>query len=153
MRSCSTLASYLEKAGFRPLNAFRAREILTIILAFAPPLIAASLVGSPNRWEWFARSGSATAAVGLFWASRNYLSYSVSELARLRTDLKRQSDDTVVVEEISTAKLGLALSAFGTIISGWGQYLGWWSFSFLIVWAWLIARDAYRDLVRLAKHA
>jgi hypothetical protein len=121
---------------------------VAIIVAFGPPVITACLVGNPNRWEWFARSGSATAAVGLFWASRHYVSHSVYELARLRTDPKRQTDDTQLVHEISTAKLGLAMSAFGTIISGWGQYLGWWSFSFLIVWALFVARDAYRDLVK-----
>ena len=47
-----------------------------------------------------------------------------------------------LLEDIYTAKLGLAVSAFGTIIWGWGKYLGWWSFSYLVVWAVIAARDA-----------
>ena len=54
-----------------------------------------------------------------------------------------------LVEDIHTAKLGLALSAFGTIIWGWGKYLGWWGFSYLVVWAVIAALDAWRDFVRL----
>ena len=54
-----------------------------------------------------------------------------------------------LLDDIYTAKLGLALSAFGTIIWGWGQYLGWWSFSYLVVWAVIAARDAWRDVDRL----
>jgi len=42
--------------------------------------------------------------------------------------------------------LGLALSAFETIIWGWGKYLGWWSFAYLLVWALFAARDFSRDL-------
>ncbi len=53
------------------------------------------------------------------------------------------------LDEIYTAKLGLALSAFGIFIWGWGKYLGWWSFSYLVVWAVIAACDAWRDFVRL----
>jgi len=142
IRSGRSFASYLEQAGFRPLSAYRACEILVLILAVGPPVITACLMGNSSRWDLFGRSGYVTSAVGLFWASRNYVNYSVLELARLRTDLLR---------DISTAKLGLAISAFGMIVSGWGQYLGWWSFSFLIVWALFVARDVYRDLARPAE--
>ena len=148
-RSGRRFASYLEQAGYRPLSAYRAREILALILAVGPPVITACLVGNPSRWELFGQSGYATSAVGLFWASRNYVNYSVLELARLRTNLERQQ--TLLLRDISTAKLGLAISAFGMIISGWGQYLRWWSFSFLIVWALFVARDVYRDLARPAE--
>jgi hypothetical protein len=54
-----------------------------------------------------------------------------------------------LLEDIYTAKMGLAVSAFGTIIWGWGKYLGWWSFSYLVVWAVIAAHDAWHDFVRL----
>lgn len=56
-----------------------------------------------------------------------------------------------LLEDVLTAKMGLALSAFGTIVWGWGKYLGWWSFSYLLVWAWFAFRDIYRDSIRLKK--
>ncbi len=77
-------------------------------------------------------------------ASRRYIRYSVLELAVLQAQPK--SDEADKLEEISTAKLGLALSAFGTIIWGWGKYLGWASFTYLLVWALVAARDFHRDL-------
>ena len=54
-----------------------------------------------------------------------------------------------LLENIITSKMGLAISAFGMIVSGWGKYLGWWSFSYLVVWAVIAARDAWRDFDRL----
>ena len=39
------------------------------------------------------------------------------------------------------AKEGLALSAFGAFIVAWGNYLRWWTFCYLVVWAWFIVRD------------
>lgn len=64
----------------------------------------------------------------------------------LRANNQIESEIGEVLEDIFTTKLGLALSAFGTIIWGWGQYLGWWSFSYLVVWALFAIRDALRDL-------
>ncbi len=60
-----------------------------------------------------------------------------------------KSDMGELLEDILTAKMELALSAFGTIIWGWGNYLRWWSFGYLLVWAFFAARDARRDLIRL----
>ena len=57
-----------------------------------------------------------------------------------------------ILEDIFTAKLGLALSAFGTIIWGWGTYLGWWSFTYLPVWALFAARDFHRDWQKGSPH-
>jgi hypothetical protein len=54
-----------------------------------------------------------------------------------------------VLEDILTAKLGLALSALGTVIWGCGQYLGWWSFGYLVVWAVFAVRSARRDFLRM----
>ena len=60
-----------------------------------------------------------------------------------------KSDMIKLLEDIHTTKIGLAVSAFGTIIWGWGEYLRWWSFSYLIVWAIIAAYDAWRDFVRM----
>ena len=54
-----------------------------------------------------------------------------------------------LLEDIHTTKIGLAVSAFGTVVWGWGDYLRWWSFSLLLVWALIAACDAWRDSVRL----
>lgn len=58
-------------------------------------------------------------------------------------------DMTEHLEEIYTRKMGLAVSAFGSIIMGWGSYLRWWSFSYLVIWAAIAALDAWLDFVRL----
>ncbi len=85
-----------------------------------------------------------TTAIGLLLASRRYIRYSVLELAVLHAQPK--PNVAQILEDIFTAKLGLALSAFGTIIWGWGKYLGWASFTYLLVWALFAARDFRRDL-------
>ena len=54
-----------------------------------------------------------------------------------------------LVEDIHATKLGLAVSAFGTIIWGAGKYLQWWTFGYLVIWAAIAAFDAWRDFVRL----
>ena len=102
------------------------------------------LARETGRWDLFERSGSITIAIGLLLASRRYIRYSVLELAVLNAQPKANIAE--IVEDIFTAKLGLALSAFGTIIWGWGKYLGWASFTYLLVWALFAARDFRRDL-------
>ncbi len=69
----------------------------------------------------------------------------------MRADDEVKSKMTQLLEDVLSAKEGLALSAFGTFVSGWGKYLGWWSFSYLLVWAWFAFRDIYRDSTRLKK--
>jgi hypothetical protein len=141
-------SSYQELLRLRTPGAYRAR-IVPIILAVSPPLICAWIAKSPDRWDLFERSGSLTTAIGLLLASRRYLGYGVLELAIEQKDDESRSSMVELVENIHAAKLGLALSAFGTIISGWGTYLRWWSFSYLVVWAVIAACDAWRDFVRL----
>jgi hypothetical protein len=97
-----------------------------------------------GRWELFERSGSITTAVGLAVASRRYIRYGALELALLETG-KRERDTVDILTDMATGKLGLALSAFGTVIWGWGEYLRWWSFSYVVVWALFALRDARRD--------
>ena len=133
----------------RTPGAYRARRVAAIILAVSPPLICAWFAKGPERWDLFERSGSLTTAIGLLLASRKYLRYGVLELAILQRNNESTSSMVELLEDIYTAKLGLAISAFGTIIGGWGKYLGWWSFSYLVVWAVIAARDAWRDVGRL----
>ena len=141
--------TYPEWFRLRTPGAYRARRVAVIILAVSPPLICAGFAKGPDRWDLFERSGSLTTAIGLLLASRRYLRYGVLELAILQRNKESRSSMVELLDDIYTAKLGLALSAFGTIIWGWGQYLGWWSFSYLVVWAVIAARDAWRDVGRL----
>jgi hypothetical protein len=135
---------YLELAGVWPPKAYRIHIIATISLALCPPLVCAFLASTSGRWDLFERSGSITTALGLLLASRRYIRYGVLELAILQAR-DQERDAAEILEDIFTGKLGLGLSAFGTIVWGWGLYLGWWSFSYLLVWAMFAARDAYRD--------
>jgi hypothetical protein len=143
------VASLLALAGLRPLTAYSVRRIVTVVLAVLPPIVCASIAESSGNWDLFERSGSITAAIGLIVASRRYIHYGVLELLHAHKELK--SDIAELLEDIFTQKLGLALSGFGMIISGWGKYLGWWSFSYLLVWALFALRDARRDFIRLQK--
>ena len=113
-------------------------------MAISPPILCACLASYSGNWDLFERSGSITTAIGLLVASRRYVQFGVLELAMLQAR-EPAPDDREMLEDILTAKLGLALSAFGTVIWGWGKYIGWWSFSCLLVWALLAARDARRD--------
>jgi|SRR5271167_320998 len=144
-------SSYLELFRLRTPLAYRARRVAACILAMSPPLICAWFAKGPDRWDLFERSGALTCAIGLLLASRQYLGHGVLELAILQINNESESRSSMVelVENILTAKLGLAISAFGTIIWGWGTYLRWWSFSYLVVWAVIAALEAWRDFVRL----
>ena len=135
---------YLELTGVWPLKQYRVRRVAAIFVAISPPIACAFLASEFGRWDLFERSGSITTAIGLLLASRRYIRYSVLELAALQAQPK--SSVAEILEDIFTAKLGLALSAFGTIIWGWGKYLGWASFTYLLVWALFAARDFRRDL-------
>jgi hypothetical protein len=130
--------------GARHRSAHRVRRISAVSLAIWPPIVSALLAHHSGRWDLFERSGSITTAIGLLLASRRYIQYTTLELAMLRATAP-ETDMSERVEEAVTAKLGLALSAWGTIIWGWGTYLGWWSFSCLLVWAMFAVRDLRRD--------
>jgi hypothetical protein len=122
---------------------------VAIVLAVGPPLIFAGFATASGRWDLFERSGSLTSAIGLLLASRRYLGRGVHELAMLDKNESESSSVAELIEDIHTAKLELALSAFGMTIWGWGEYLRWWSFSYLVVWAAIAALDAWRDFVHL----
>ena len=144
MTTESGKAGYLELAGLWPTKGYRMRRVAAIFLAISPPIAYAFLARQTGRWDLFERSGSITTAIGLLLASRRYIRYSVLELAVLNA--QPNANIAEILEDIFTAKLGLALSAFGTIIWGWGKYLGWASFTYLVVWALFAVRDFRHDL-------
>jgi hypothetical protein len=127
------------------------RLVVVVVLGLCPPLLGGWFAQSSGNWNLFERCGSMTAAIGLVVASRRYFQYGALEMATLRADGEPKSEMAELLEDVLTAKTGLALSAFGTIVWGWGEYLGWWSFSYLLVWAWFAFRDIYWDSMRLKK--
>ena len=125
--------------------------LVVVVFGLCPPLLGGWFAQSSGNWDLFERSGSMTVAIGLVVASRRYFQFGVYELAMLRADAELKSEMAELLEDVLTAKTGLALSAFGTMVSAWGKYLGWGSFSYLLVWAWFAFRDIYRDSIRLKK--
>jgi len=148
-QSSKDRASYLGLAGLRAPSVYIVRSVVAIVLAVCPSLVCASLAENSGRWDLFERSGSIIAAIGLMLASRRYIRYGVLELTTLRANSGPEPNLGEVLEDILTTKLGLALSALGTVVWGWGEYLGWWSFSCLVVWVLLAVRGARRDFVRM----
>jgi hypothetical protein len=127
----------------------RAYRAAAILLAVSPPLIAAVLVTGSGRWDLFERSGALTSMIGLLLASRRYLRRGIVEIAMMDRSDGSNSNIMELLEDIHATKLGLAISAFGTVIWGGGQYLQWWTFGYLVIWAAVAAFDAWRDFVRL----
>ena len=139
------LAGHLKAVGLLPLNRYGVRRLAAVALGLSPPLVCAVLAEGSGRWDLFERSGSITAAIGLLLASRRYIQHGVLELTMLRANDAMRSDIAEVLEDVVTGKLGLALSAFGSIVWGWGTYLGWWCFGLLAIWLIVALRDALRD--------
>lgn len=132
-------------AGLLPSRRYRVRRAAAVLIGISPPIVCAFLASGSDRWDLFERSGAITTAVGLLVASRRLVEHGAVELAMLQSREDARSDATDLLEDVVTGKLGLALSAFGTIVWGWGKYLGWWSFALLAVWALFLVRDAYCD--------
>jgi hypothetical protein len=132
-------------------RAYRARRTVALLLAISPPLLCALFATGPDRWTLFERSGSLTAAIGLLLASREYLRPGLIQLAISKQKQDPKTDVSEQLEDIYTHKMGLAVSAFGSVVMGWGSYLQWWAFSYLAIWAVLAAYDAWRDFVRLRR--
>jgi hypothetical protein len=141
---CAGDADFPHLADVPYFRRYRIRGVAQAIMAISPPILCAYLASHSGNWDLFERSGSITTAIGLLMASRRYVQYGVLELAMLQSR-RQTSQPREMLEEIHTAKLGLALSGFGTVIWGWGKYIGWWSFICLLVWALLVVRDARRD--------
>lgn len=143
------LKRYLDLLRSLSPGAYRFRRTAVITLAVSPPLICALFAHGPDRWDLFERSGSLTAAIGLLLASRQYLKPGNFELAIMNRNHESKSNMIELLEDIRTHKLGLAVSAFGTVISGWGSYLRLWTFGYLVIWAAIAAYDTWRDFARL----
>ena len=148
-QSSKKRTSYLELAGVRAPSVYIARSVVTVVLAVCPSVVCGFLAENSGRWELFERSGSIITAIGLMLASRRTIRYGVLELATLRASNGPEPNVGEVLKDVLTAKLGLALSALGTVIWGWGEYFGCWSFSYLVVWAVFAARSARGDFVRM----
>ena len=149
LRSGELDAGLPKLAGLQTPSTHVVQSILAIVLGVSPPIACAWVAQASADWSLFERSGYITAAIGLVLASRRYVQHSILELAALHANEDLEAKLSMVVEDIATAKLGLALSGFGMIISGWGKYIGWWSFSYIAIWAFFIVRDARRDFIRL----
>jgi hypothetical protein len=143
------LTSWLDMPWLRPPGVYLLRSIVTMALGTCLLLVCACLAQSTGRWELFERSGSITATIGLLLASRRYVRHDVLELIGL--DFSSQQHDQLGenFQNILGAKLGLALSAFGTLVRGWGSYLRWWSFGHLVVWTMFDFGRVRRDFVRM----
>ena len=122
---------------------------IAVCLAVSPPVLCALLVRGPERWSLFERSGALTSAIGLLAAARRYIHRGVIEIATMDRDGDSQSNRLELVENVHATKMGFVISAFGMVIGATGKYLHWWTFSFLVAWAAMIAFDAWRDFVRL----
>jgi hypothetical protein len=120
-------------------------NIALITLAVCPEIICACIAQTSGHWDLFERSGSITTIIGLLLASRPYVEHTVTDLI-----IAHAHEDTVfkpgeVFSDIMAAKRGLTLSAFGSLIWGWGLYLRWWSFSLLALWMIFVVYRAKRD--------
>ncbi|MEM5314397.1 hypothetical protein [Paraburkholderia sp. JHI869] len=123
------------------------RSIAMIALAVSPAIVCAYLAQASARWDLFERSGSVITITGLLLASRRYLEHTVTDLV-----VARRSEDAGIqphhaLSEVLAARRGLTLSAFGTLIWGWGIFLRWWSFGVLALWMAFVVYRAFRDPV------
>jgi hypothetical protein len=87
-----------------------------VLAGIFPPIVCAWIVLISGDCGLFERSGSITAAIGLLAASRRYVHHSIIALVMFRASEVPKSDATEMLKDILTAKLGLALSGFGTFI-------------------------------------
>ena len=123
------------------------RSIAMIALAICPEIICACISQASGHWDLFERSGSVTTIIGLLLASRPYFERTVTDLVIAHADEDAVFKPDEVLSDILAAKRGLTLSAFGSLIWGWGSYLRWWSFSLLALWMVFVVYRAHRDPV------
>jgi hypothetical protein len=123
------------------------RSIALIVLAVFPSVICAYLAQTSAHWSLFERSGSIVTITGLLLASRHYFAYTVTNLVVARTKEGTGSKAGKVLTDVLAGRRGLTLSAFGTLIWGWGMFLRWWSFAVLALWVAFVIYRAFRDPV------
>jgi hypothetical protein len=115
-----------------------------IVLAVLPAVVFACIAQASKRWDLFERSGSVTTIIGLLLASRPYFEHTITDLVSFHADEHAAFKPRVALSNILAAKRGLTLSAFGSLIWGWGSYLRWWSFSVLAIWMIFMVYWAHR---------
>jgi hypothetical protein len=123
------------------------RSLGLISLAVFPAIVCAHLAQTTANWQLFERSGSIITIAGLLFASRRYFQHTVTDLVAAQTHRGARFDSGKVLTDILAARRGLTLSAFGTLIWGWGIYLRWWSFVVLGLWMAFVVYRAFRDPV------
>jgi len=121
------------------------KSVALIALAIFPGIICASIAQASGHWDLFERSGSITTIIGLLLASRPYFERTVTDLVIAHANENAVFKPSEVLSDIMAAKRGLTLSAFGSLIWGWGLYLRWWSFSLLALWMIFVVYRANRD--------
>jgi len=118
-------------------------SIAMIALAICPEIICACIAQASGHWDLFERSGSITTIIGLLLASRPYFEHTVTDLVIAHADEDSIFKPDEIFSDILAAKRGLTLSAFGSLIWGWGLYLRWWSFSLLALPAYLAVEPVF----------
>jgi hypothetical protein len=139
--------SNLHQGELRAPEGYIVRSFAMIVLAVCPEIICACIARASGHWDLFERSGSVTTIIGLLLASRPYFKHTVTDLLIARADEHAVFKPGEVLSGILAARRGLTLSAFGSLIWGWGVYLRWWSFSVLALWIVFMVYRASRDPV------
>ncbi|MFM0341351.1 hypothetical protein [Paraburkholderia fungorum] len=118
-----------------------------ILLAVSPAIICAYLAQTSANWHLFERSGSIITITGLLFASGRYFEHTVTDLVVSRTKENAGSKSEKILGDILATRRGLTLSAFGTLIWGYGIFLQWWSFGVLALWMAFVIYRAFHDPV------
>lgn len=139
--------SNLHRGALRVPEGYIAWSIAMIALAVCPAIICACIAQASGHWDLFERSGSVLTMIGLLLASRPYFEHTVTDLVIAHADEDAIFKPGEVMSDILAAKRGLTLSAFGSLIWGWGFYLRWWSFSLLVLWMVFVVYRARRDSI------
>ncbi len=123
------------------------RSVAMIVLAVSPAIVCACFAQASAQWDLFERSGSVITITGLLLASRRYLEHTVTDLVIAHANEAAGFRPHNALSEVMAARRGLTLSAFGTLIWGWGIFLQWWSFGVLALWMAFVVYRAFRDPV------
>lgn len=145
-------AAYTER--LRLSHAYlRTATATAMVVAVVPSLVCACIAQGSGNWNLFERSGYIVTAFGLWVASKHCIQPGSIQLAAMRARNRQAVRFAEVWDEIVTARLCLALSAFGMVVSGWGSYLGWWSFCFVLLWLLVAMAAPRRDAIEIRNFA
>jgi hypothetical protein len=122
-------------------------SLALIMLAVCRAIICAYLAQTSANWHLFERSGSIVTITGLLLASRRYFEHTVTDLVISRSNDDAGSNSEKILGDILATRRGLTLSAFGTLIWGYGIFLRWWSFGVLALWMAFVIYRAFHDPV------